>query len=82
MPAWGDVPPELACLNALEEKMIALYVCNTKIVICPLGQTARIGGTAYVMNDIISNLDVCQDYLMKLIPLWHYHKSMRIAAKV
>ena len=56
--AWGDVPPELACLNALEEKMIALYVCNTKIVICPLGQTARIGGTAYVMNDLVSNVEV------------------------
>jgi len=55
---FGTVPEELSCLNCLEEKMIALYVCNTKIVVLPFGQCARIGGVAYVMNDLVANMEV------------------------
>jgi len=53
---WGVVPPELACLSYMEEKMIALYNCNSTIVVLPGGQTGRLGGVAYVQNDLVETV--------------------------
>eukprot|EP00283_Hemiselmis_rufescens_P008711 CAMPEP_0173424170 /NCGR_PEP_ID=MMETSP1357-20121228/4145_1 /TAXON_ID=77926 /ORGANISM="Hemiselmis rufescens, Strain PCC563" /LENGTH=762 /DNA_ID=CAMNT_0014387345 /DNA_START=198 /DNA_END=2483 /DNA_ORIENTATION=+ len=53
---WGTVPPELACLSHVEKKMIALYNCNSTIFVLPGGQSGRLGGVAYVQNDLVATM--------------------------